>query len=71
MKWFEDWEHPNDHIYAIERQKDIEAAWQQWEEEQVNKKRKPAKIKIVNLTKDETKHQSSEIRGTYQKRVQS
>lgn len=43
----EDWEYPNDHIYAIERQKDIEASWQQWEEEQENKKRLPAIIKVV------------------------
>ena len=47
MDWIlEDWEYPNDEIYAMERQKDIEAAMYQWEEEQMSKK-KPAIIKIV------------------------
>jgi hypothetical protein len=47
MNWFEDWEYPNDHIYAMEKQRDIEIAWQQWEEEQERKKRLPAIIKVV------------------------
>lgn len=65
MDWSEDWEYPNDHIYAMERQKDIEASWQQWEEEQVTKKRKPAIIKIV---KHEINNKPSTIRGAHQKR---
>jgi len=36
-----EYEYLRDDIYALERQKDIEASWQQWEEEQ---KRQPAKI---------------------------
>jgi hypothetical protein len=68
MDWvLQDWEYPNDHIYAIERQKEIEASWQQWEEEQVNKKRKPAIIKIV---KHEINNKPSTIRGAHQKRSQ-
>jgi len=47
MNCFEDWEYPNDHIYAMERQKDVEASWQQWEEEQASNNRKPAIIKVV------------------------
>jgi len=41
-----DWEHEyqKDAIYQLERYRDIQASWQQWEEEQ---KRKPAKI-ILN-----------------------
>ena len=44
MNWIEDWEYPNDLIFAIERQKDIENSWREFEE------RKPAKI-IVNEIK--------------------
>ena len=44
MNWIEDWEYPNDIIFAIERQKDIENSWREFEE------RKPAKI-IVNEIK--------------------
>jgi hypothetical protein len=45
MDWvIEDWEYPDDEIYAIERQKDIEYSWQQWEE---NKNRLPAIIKVI------------------------
>lgn len=66
MDWvLQDWKYPNDHIYAMERQKDIEASWQQWEEEQVTKKRKPAIIKIV---KHEINNKPSTIRGAHQKR---
>ena len=66
MDWMlQDWEYPNDYIYAIERQKEIEASWQQWEEEQVSKKRKPAIIKIV---KHEINNKPSTIRGAHQKR---
>ena len=69
MDWvLQDWEYPNDYIYAIERQKEIEASWQQWEEEQVSKNRKPAIIKIVKLTGNETEHKPSTIRGAHQTR---
>ena len=54
MDWVnQDWEYPNDEMYAIERQKDIEVSWQQWEEEQVSKRRKPALIKVLTPKKDE------------------
>jgi hypothetical protein len=66
MDWvLQDWEYPNDYIYAIERQKEIEASWQEWEEEQVSKNRKPAIIKIV---KHEINNKPSTIRGAHQKR---
>jgi hypothetical protein len=69
MDWvLQDWEYPNDYIYAIERQKEIEASWQQWEEEQVSKNRKPAIIKIVKPTRNETEYKPSTIRGAHQKR---
>jgi len=48
MDWLcQDWEYSNDDVYAIERQRDIEAAMYQWEEEQMSKNRLPAIIKIV------------------------
>ena len=55
MDWIlEDWEYPNDEIYAMERQRDIEAAMHQWEEEQNRKKRRPAIIKVLTpITTDE------------------
>ena len=54
MSWLEDWEYPNDHIYAMERQHDIEVSWQQWEEEQDRNKRLPAIIQVLTpITKDE------------------
>jgi hypothetical protein len=66
MDWLEDWEYPNDHIYAMERQKDIEMSWQQWEEEE-SKSRLPATIKIVKV--DEVISGSKAIRGTHQTRL--
>jgi hypothetical protein len=67
MDWLlEDWEYTNDEIYAVEKQKEIEAAWQQWEEEQENKRRKPAIIKIV---KHEINSKPSTIRGAHQTRT--
>lgn len=70
MDWvLQDWEYPNDHIYAIERQKEMEASWQQWEEEQVSKNRKPAIIKIVKLTENEIERKPSTIRGARQTRL--
>jgi hypothetical protein len=48
MDWIlEDWEYPNDHIYAMERHYDMQLEWQQWEEEQERNKRLPAIIKVV------------------------
>ena len=47
-KWIEqDWEHEfqKDEIYSIERQKDIERSWQEWEE------KKPAIIKVLTQIK--------------------
>lgn len=67
MNWSEDYEYPNDHIYAMERQKDIEVAWQQWEEEQDSKNRKPAIIKIIKL--DEANSEPRTIRRAHQERL--
>jgi hypothetical protein len=69
MNWFEDWEYPNDHIYAMEREKDLEASWQQWEEEQANKK-KPAIIKVVKpILTDEADSNTTAVRRAHQKRL--
>lgn len=56
-----DYEHEaqKDYIFQLEREKDIEASWQQWEEKQ---KRKPAKI-IIN----EIFTRSSSFRRTFKK----
>jgi hypothetical protein len=70
MSWFEDWEYPNDHIYAIERQHDIEVAWQQWEEEQERKKRLPAIIKVLTpITTDEAECNTRTIRRAHQAKL--
>jgi len=71
MDWgLEDWEYPNDHIYAIERQKDIEASWQQWEEEQERNKRLPALIKVVTpILTDEAERNTRTVRGAHQTRL--
>jgi hypothetical protein len=69
MSWFEDWEYPNDHIYAMERQKDIESSWQQWEEEQTNKKRLPAIIKVVTPVINETECNTRTIRRAHQTKL--
>lgn len=70
MDWIlEDWEYPNDEIYAIERQKDIEAAMYQWEEEQLSKK-KPAIIKVVKpILTDEAECNTTAVRRAHQKRL--
>jgi hypothetical protein len=70
MDWiFEDWEYSNDEIYAMERQKDIEAAMYQWEEEQMSKK-KPAIIKIVKpILTDEIHCNTTTVRRAHQKRL--
>jgi hypothetical protein len=70
MNWFEDWEYPNDHMYAMERQHDIEIAWQQWEEEQASKKRLPAIIKVVTpITTDEAECNTRTIRRAHQTKL--
>ena len=70
MNWFEDWEYPNDHIYAMERQYDIEVSWQQWEEEQISKNRLPAIIKVLTpITTNETECNTRTIRRTHQTKL--
>jgi hypothetical protein len=70
MDWIlEDWEFPNDEIYAMERQKDIEAAMYQWEEEQMFK-RLPAIIKVVTpILKDEAECNTRTIRRAHQAKL--
>ena len=69
MSWsMEDWEYPNDHIYAMERYKDVVDSWHKWEEEQNSKNRLPAIIKIVKPTRDEIEHKPSTIREAHQTR---
>ena len=70
MDWIlEDWEYPNDEIYAIERQKDIEAAMYHWEEEQLSKK-KPAIVKVVKpILTDEAERNTRTVRGAHQTRL--
>jgi hypothetical protein len=71
MDWIlDDWEYPNDEIYAIERQKDIEAAMYQWEEEQMSKNRLPAIIKIETpILLDEAECNTTTVRRAHQKRL--
>jgi len=70
MNWFEDWEYPNDHIYAMERYKDIESSWQQWEDEQTSKKRLPAIITVEKpKLKDEAICDTRTIRRAHQKKL--
>ena len=70
MNWFEDWEYPNDHMYAMERQHDIEIAWQQWEEEQASKKRLPAIITVVTpITTNEAQCNTRTIRRAHQTKL--
>ena len=70
MSWLEDWEYPNDHIYAMERQHDIEVSWQQWEEEQDRNKRLPAIIQVLTpITKDEAECNTRTIRRAHQTKL--
>jgi hypothetical protein len=71
MNWvLEDWEYPNDHIYAMERHHDVQLEWQQWEEEQENKKRLPALIKIETpVLIDEAECNTRTVRRAHQKRL--
>jgi len=68
MNWFEDYEYPNDHIYAFERERDIVDSWHKWEAEHKVKSRKPAIIKVIK-PKDEIKYRTSTIRGAHQERL--
>jgi hypothetical protein len=71
MDWIlEDWEYPNDHIYAMERHHDMQLEWQQWEEEQERKKRLPAIIKVVTpILTDEAERNTRTVRGAHQTRL--
>jgi hypothetical protein len=62
MSWaMEDWESPNDHIYAIERYRDVVDSWHKWEEEQEAKNRLPAIIKVVKPIIHEVKRNTSAV----------
>lgn len=71
MDWIlEDWEYPNDHIYAMERHHDMQVEWQQWEEEQENKKRLPAIIKIETpILINEAERNTRTVRRAHQTRL--
>jgi len=71
MDWvLEDWEYPNDHIYAMERHHDMQLEWQQWEDEQERKKRLPAIIKVVTpILTDEAERNTRTVRGAHQTRL--
>ena len=71
MDWIvEDWEYPNDHIYAMERHHDMQIEWQQWEEEQERKKRLPAIIKVVTpILVDEAECNTRTVRRAHQTRL--
>lgn len=65
----EDWEYPNDHIYAIERYQDVVNSWHQWEEEHAAKNRLPAVIKVLTPITDEVKRNTSTVRRAHQERL--
>jgi hypothetical protein len=71
MDWIlEDWEYPNDHIYAMERHHDMQLEWQQWEEEQERNKRLPAIIKVVTpILTDEAECNTRTVRRAHQERL--
>lgn len=71
MDIFQDWEYEysRDQIYAMERQHQVELEWQQWEEDQANKKIKSAVIKVLTPKKYEVSHNTSSIRGTHQEKL--
>lgn len=73
MDWLlQDWEYEysRDQIYAMERQYDIEVAWQQWEEEQAAKNRLPAIIKVETpILTDEAECNTTTVRRAHQKRL--
>jgi hypothetical protein len=54
----------------MERQKEIEAAMYQWEEEQDRKKRLPAIIQVLTpITKDEAECNTRTIRRAHQTKL--
>ena len=71
MDWIlEDWEYPNDHIYAMERHHYMQLEWQQWEEEQKRNKRLPAIIKVVTpILTDEAERNTRTVRRAHQTRL--
>ena len=70
MNWSEDFEYPNDHIYAMERYKDVVDSWHRWEEEHESRNRLPAIIKVVKpITTDEVINRSSTVRRAHQERL--
>jgi hypothetical protein len=71
MDWvLEDWEYPNDHIYAMEKHHDMQVEWQQWEEEQQRLKRLPAIIKVVTpILVDEAECNTRTVRRAHQTRL--
>ena len=71
MDWvLEDWEYPNDHIYAMERHHDMQLEWQQWEEEQERRKRLPAIIQVLTpITTDEAECNTRTIRRAHQTKL--
>lgn len=60
MIHWEDYEREadRDYIYQLERQKDIEASWQQWEQ---------TKVEIIKHRRYETNNKSSSFRRTSKK----
>lgn len=70
MNWYEDWEYPNDHIYAIEREQDIVNSWHEWEEKQEAKNRLPAIIKVLTpIITNEAQFNTRTIRRAHQKKL--
>ena len=70
MNWSEDFEYPNDHIYAMERYKDVVDSWHRLEEEHESKNRLPAIIKVVKpITTDEAINRPSTVRRAHQERL--
>lgn len=71
MDWMmQDWEYPNDHIYAMERYKDVVDSWHKWEDEHAAKNRLPAIIKVLTpIKKDEAISRSQTVRRAHQTRL--
>lgn len=73
MDWLcQDWEHEalKDDIYLMESRIQMEVEWQQWEEEQENKKRLPAIIKVeIPILTDEVQRNTRTVRGAHQTRL--
>ena len=59
----EDWEHTiaDDELYAAERNHLMMIEWQEWEYEQQNNRKKPAKIILEKLEKDENTYITKSI----------